>query len=170
MELALYILSRMTIFQRAFISLNGAFFPSGTMYSCWILICSMDGEWTLLSFSYHFLHFSATLRLDVSCLSLSPTPLLIFLQDPSPRRSDEVIPNKPSECASSAASLLSNEVAVSVPRCLFLLGVCPLADVVYQSLQRPIVRHFKKNVVILTASASAGSLWRNSWMKLDNFH
>lgn len=184
MELALYIFSRIAIFKRGLCISNWGILscwlflakstwktPRGVnanctelrihikwpRTSCRMLICIPEGTWTLPSFLHHVLHLSAVLPLVIpSFPSLSPTPLPCSLHSSPPCGSDEVLPNKHSEPA-LLREPPSRETRWSGQRlpAYFYSRVCPASDVVHQSLQRPIVRHFKKNVVILTVSASA---------------
>lgn len=122
-------------------------------------VLRMEGELTLLS-SIPFLippPPPCFPNLVLSLLPLSHSPCRL-LRGPSPSRPDEDA-YSPQAFGTNPAlwASLPEKVGGCVPasEAYFYTHVCPESDVVYHSLQRPIVQHFKKNVVILPASASA---------------
>lgn len=53
----------------------------------------------------------------------------------------------------------------------FYTRVCPASDVVYHSLSKgPLFSTSRRMLLYWLLVRQPGSLWRSSWMKLDNFH
>lgn len=52
----------------------------------------------------------------------------------------------------------------------FYSGVCPAADVVISPSKGPLSGTSRRMLLYWLWVRQPGSLWRNSWMKLDNFH
>lgn len=144
------------------------FYGNHKMRMLWTTV----GQWTLLSFIYHFLNFPPILiRLVLSFPSLSPTPLPFFPHYPSPTRSD-VFPESPLNKPSSVG-LPPEKLGgwVNASDAYFYTPVCPESDVVYHSLSKgPLFSTSRRMLLYWLLVRQPGSLWRSFWMKLDNFH
>lgn len=163
MELALYILSRTAIFQ------GGLYICKGSLLSHWdhvqllILICPTGGSLSCTTF-FIFSPFSISM---CPVLSLPPHAPSDFRLHPSPGRSDElIIPNQPSACASSWETR-------GPRRCLgayfYPVFVRWLTWFISPS-KGPLSGTSRRMLWYWLRVRQPGSHWRNSWMKLDNFH